>query len=209
MQDAHAATAIILAGGKSSRLGRDKASEVLAGRPLLQHAIDRCAGLVQAYVIVTARDQALPPLQIPAPHRAVEDLYPETGPLGGLYTGLQAIETPYALALACDTPLLSPGLLAALLSHVSGYDVAAPSREGLPEPLCAVYARECAPAAQARLERGAYKLTALFEDLIALLLPEPEWSRFDPQGLSFLNINREADLARATALLTTPSSLQD
>jgi len=109
------AAAIILAGGKSTRLGRDKASELLLGRPLLQRVIDRLAGLVDEYVIVSAVGQELPEVVVPVPPSVVEDIYPETGPLGGIYTGLKAARAPVGLAVACDMPLLQRPLVAELL----------------------------------------------------------------------------------------------
>jgi molybdopterin-guanine dinucleotide biosynthesis protein A len=199
------APVIILAGGKSTRLGRDKASEVLAGRTLLQRAVDACAGVASRYVVVRARGQALPALEASAPVESVEDAYPETGPLGGIYTGLTALagaaEAGPALVLACDLPLLQPSLLKGLLRLAPGHDAVAPVRDRLPEPLCAVYSVRCAEAAKRQLDAGAYRVAGLLEAVDARYVPEGEWRPWDAEGLSFLNVNREDDLARARALL--------
>ncbi|HEX5370591.1 MAG TPA: molybdenum cofactor guanylyltransferase, partial [Dehalococcoidia bacterium] len=104
------AAAIILAGGRSTRLGRDKASEVLLERTLLQRAIDAFAGLAEEYVVVRAAGQALPQVEAQGTLRIVEDAYPQTGPLGGIYTGLDTMQTTHAVVVACDLPLLQPAL---------------------------------------------------------------------------------------------------
>jgi molybdopterin-guanine dinucleotide biosynthesis protein A len=203
---------IVLAGGKSTRLGRDKASEVLEGRTLLQRAIDAVEGLAASLVIVKAGGQHLPGLRSFAPISTVEDAYANAGPLGGIYTGLLALrssgpETPLqgplaALVVACDMPLLQPVLLRELLHLIPGHDAVVPVREGLPEPLCAVYTTACAEPARRLLDQGAYKLAGLLEHVDTLLVPEDRWRALDPEGLSFLNVNREADLEYARLVIS-------
>ncbi|HEU0073109.1 MAG TPA: molybdenum cofactor guanylyltransferase [Dehalococcoidia bacterium] len=191
---------IILAGGMSTRLGRDKASQLLLGRSLLQRVIDRLDGLVDEYVIVTATGQQLPPTFASRPITPVEDLFPGVGPLGGLYTGLSSISAPRAIAVACDMPLLKPALLRLLLRLQPEHDAAVPTN-GLPEPLCAVYATSCLPAIKARLEAAQYKMTGFFEAVDVRFVEPSEWQRPDPEGVSFLNVNDEDDLRRAESLL--------
>jgi molybdopterin-guanine dinucleotide biosynthesis protein A len=191
---------IILAGGKSSRFGRDKAAELLRGRSLLQRVADRLDGFADEYVVVTAAGQALPPVYASRPITYVEDLYPEAGPLGGLYTGLVSMTAPRAVAVACDMPLLKPSLLALLIRLQPGHDAVVPLN-GLPEPLCAVYTAACLPAIKARLDAGAYKLTGFLEAVDLRYVEAEEWQALDPDGLSFLNVNDEDDLQRAESLL--------
>ncbi len=197
--------AVILAGGLSTRLGRDKASELLLGRSLLQRVIDRLAGLVDEYVLVTTSGQTLPPVEASAPLRAVEDAYARIGPLGGIYTGLSAMQAPRAITVACDMPLLQPPLLAELLRLAPGHDAVVPLNS-LPEPLCAVYATTCLPAIQDRIQASQYKVTGFFEGVDVLYVEPDAWRRFDPDGLSFLNVNREEDLRRVEALLASPET---
>jgi len=225
--DATTCPVVILAGGKSRRLGRDKASEVLAGKTLLQRAIDASATLASLYVIVTARGRQIPAIDSAVPVSTVEDSYPETGPLGGIYTGLSAL-TPGpqdqtspllqrqaggrgegfpALVLACDLPLLQPLLLRELLRLAPGHDAVVPVKDGLPEPLCAVYSTRCVEPARRLLERGAYKVAGLFDDVDTLLVPESHWRTLDRDGLSFLNVNHEEDLLRAHALIENPGHI--
>jgi molybdopterin-guanine dinucleotide biosynthesis protein A len=194
------AAAIILAGGKSTRLGRDKASEPLLGVPMLQRVINRFAGLVDEYVVVRARGQLLPPLDAPA-LTVVEDLYPETGPLGGMYTGLRAATAEHGIVVACDMPLLQPQLIQELIRLGPGHDLVVPVSEDFPQPLCAVYAKACLQPMKRQLDAGSYKITGFFGNLKPLYLRPDDWRRFDPDGLSFQNLNREEDLRRAEDLL--------
>jgi molybdenum cofactor guanylyltransferase len=196
------AAAIILAGGKSTRLGRDKASEPLLGVPMLQRVINRFAGLVDEYVVVRARGQVLP--RVDAPDITVaEDLYPETGPLGGMYTGLSAAKAERGIVVACDMPLLQPRLIEELLRLAPGHDLVVPVSEEFPQPLCAVYSKACLEPTKSQLDAGNYKITGFFGNLKPLYLRPDEWRPFDPNGLSFNNLNREEDLRRAEELLDT------
>ena len=192
---------IILAGGQSTRLGRDKASEILLERSLLQRVVDHLDGVVDEIVVVKAPDQSLPATVSTTPARVVEDAYPGTGPLGGIYTGLISTEAPAAIAVACDMPVLQPALLQELLRLLPGHNLVAPIKESLPEPLCTAYAKSCIDIIQAKLEAGEYKASGYFDDVNALLLEPEVWQRFDPDGLSFLNINREDELDRVRHIL--------
>ena len=195
------AAAIVVAGGKSSRLGRDKASELLLGRPLLQHVLDRLAGVVDEIVVVRAEGQTLPELTAPVMLTVVEDVYAGAGPLAGIQAGLAAARAPVGLVVGCDMPLLQGALLAELLCLAAGHDLVVPLNEGLPEPLCAAYARTCLPAIEAQLAVGEYKVTSFYGQVQARFLQPEEWRRLDPDGLSFLNVNDAAQLQRVTELL--------
>jgi molybdopterin-guanine dinucleotide biosynthesis protein A len=199
------ASAVILAGGKSTRLGRDKASELLLGVSLLQRVVTRVEALVDEAVVVRAAEQVLPRLTIQTDLRIVEDVFPDAGPLGGIYSGLSDIRTQRALVVACDMPLLQPALLSELLRLASeAPDAVVPLNDaGLPEPLCAVYSTSCIAAIREHLDAGTLKATSFLDDVRVRYLAPSEWRRFDPNALSFLNVNREEDLRRAEALLAS------
>jgi molybdopterin-guanine dinucleotide biosynthesis protein A len=196
------ATGVVLAGGKSTRLGRDKASELLLGVSLLQRAVTALESVVGDILIVRARGQALPQVAASTALSDIEDAYPEKGPLGGIYTALKAIEPRHALVVGCDMPLLQPALLRHLLSAAPDYDVTVPlSESDEPEPLCAVYGPGCIQPIRRRIEAGSLKVTSFFDEVKKLYLRPNAWSPYDPSGRSFLNMNREADLVEATQLL--------
>jgi molybdopterin-guanine dinucleotide biosynthesis protein A len=200
MSDRTGAAAIVVAGGKSTRFGRDKASELLLGLPMLQRVLDRLAGRVDEYVVVKRQGQELPGVAAVS-LRIVEDVYPDTGPLGGICTGLETMEAPLAIAVACDMPLLQPALIEALLALGQEHDLVVPMRGGMPEPLCAVYSKACIGPMQRQLDSGNLKVTGFYGLMTPWFVREEEWRRFDPQGLSFENLNREKDLQRAIDLL--------
>jgi molybdopterin-guanine dinucleotide biosynthesis protein A len=192
--------ALIMAGGKSTRLGRDKASELLLGHPLLQHVIDRVSPVVDEIVVVKARGQQLPETSSDLPLRVVEDLYPDCGPLGGIYTGLSSTGAGRCLAVACDMPLLSEPLLRELLRRSAECDVVMPVLE-YPEPLHAVYSRACTDPIRERLDSGQLKITNFLGAVHVCYVREDELRRFDPDLRSFSNTNTEEALARARDLL--------
>ena len=192
--------AIILAGGKSSRLGRDKASESLLGRPMLQHVIDRVADLVDEIIVVAASGQRVPDLTAPRPPRVVRDAYPGCGPLAGIYSGLVASRAERCLAVACDMPLLVPRLIEALLARSRDCDALLPVLE-YPEPLHAVYSRACIEPMRACIESGQLKITSFLGAVRPCYMHEDECRMFDPDLRSFVNTNTQADLDRARELL--------
>lgn len=200
MDNATTFGAIVLAGGRSTRLGRDKASEMLLGRTLLQHVIDRVAPLVTEVIVVRAPGQSLPDIAAAAPVRIVDDAYPGTGPLGGICTGLAAASAARCLAVACDMPLLSQTLLRELLRRSAECDVVMPVLE-YPEPLHAIYARTCIEPMRARLDAGQLKITGFLGAVHVCYMREAECRAFDPDLLSFVNTNTEEELSRAEELL--------
>lgn len=202
MDDAPTPGAIVLAGGRSSRLGRDKASEPLLGRPLLQHVVDRITPLVGELIIVRAPGQTLPDIETTLPVRIADDAYPGRGPLGGIYTGLRSAGASRCLAVACDMPLLSRRLLRELLRRSDACDVVMPVL-AFPEPLHAVYARACLEPMRARLDAGRLKITGFLGAVHICYMREAECRALDAELLSFTNVNTEEDLARVRDLLAT------
>jgi molybdopterin-guanine dinucleotide biosynthesis protein A len=192
-------TAVILAGGQSRRLGRDKAVEPFGGEPLIRRVIGRVERAVRpsGVVVVVAdaeRGEALP---LGDEHRTAVDVFPDCGSLGGIYTGLDAAASDWSLVVACDMPFLAAPLLAHLVGLRGGWDAVVPVVEGRPEPTHAVYSRRCLPAIEARLRAQELKISGFFEDVAVRYVPEDEVRRFDPDLLSFFNVNRPEDLARA------------
>ncbi len=197
-----AITAVILAGGQSRRLGRDKAVEPFAGEPLIRRVIRRASEPVSAksVVIVVADADRAAALPLDDDHLIAVDLFPDCGSLGGIYTGLNASPTEWSLVTACDMPFLSAPLLAHMAGLRGGVDAVVPVIEGRPEPTHALYAERCLPAIEAKLRAGQLKISGFFDDVAVRYVPEDEIREFDPDLLSFFNINRPEDLARATEL---------
>ena len=194
-------TGIILAGGTSRRFGRDKASEPLNGRPLLQWAEYRLEEAAQQIIVVKAAGQKLPALEARKPLAVIEDLIPGRGPLGGIYSGLQAASNELSIAVACDMPLLCVPLLRRLCLLADGYDVVIPRREGRLQPLHTVYRRDCAEAMRKEIDAGRFEVISFLHSVRVRYVDADEWAPYDAEGLSFFNVNAEPDLIQASQLL--------
>ena len=133
-------------------------------------------------------------------HLVAVDVFPDCGSLGGIYTGLNASPTQWSLVAACDMPFLSAPLLSHLASLRDGFDAVVPVVDGRPEPTHALYTRRCLPPIEARLRTGQLKISGFFDDVAVRYVPENDIREFDPDLLSFFNINRPEDLARAMEL---------
>ena len=183
---------LILAGGKGLRLGREKAGVLLEGETLLGRAVRLARPLGEVWVVGDGR-----PLPVPPGVRMVTDLFPGKGPLGALYTGLLLSPGPYALALACDMPFISPELLGYILSVASGYDAVVPRVGELLEPLHAVYSRGCLPVIRELLRQGKLSLLDVFPRVKVRYVEGREMG----DTLPFFNINTPQDLEKARTWL--------
>ncbi|MFI5089990.1 MAG: molybdenum cofactor guanylyltransferase [Terriglobales bacterium] len=186
-------SAFVLAGGRSRRMGTDKAFLQFEGRTLLARALDLLRALTPEVRIVG-------PAAKFAPHgRVIEDVYPGRGPLGGIHAALSVSTTELNLILAVDLPFVSEPLLRFIVEQARAADavVTVPRIAGGYQPLCAVYRRAFATLAQAALEAGRNKIDALFADTTARILEEPELSRFAFSAMMFDNLNTPEDLRRA------------
>jgi molybdopterin-guanine dinucleotide biosynthesis protein A len=192
-------TSIILAGGKSSRLGRIKALQVIDGKSLIQWVVDHLAILSTEIIIATADGEAIP-CSSAVRVKTVADIYPGKGPLAGIYSGLMASSSPQAIVVGCDTPFLSVGLLEYMTQICPASDVVVPRIKNKLEPLCAVYSKNCLAQIQKLLEQDERRIRKLFSMVKVKYVEEDEINKFDPEHLSFFNINTQDDLERARKL---------
>jgi molybdenum cofactor guanylyltransferase len=215
------AVGFVLAGGQSSRMGRDKALLEFAGRPLVAHALElfQVAGITA--MIAGAASPAL--RSLPIFTLIVEDASPGLGPLSGICTALSIISARYAVFLPVDLPLLPPSLIVFLLRHarITGSVVTVPSISGFAETFPAVLDRAALPALQNELESQRYGCFSAFQaasaavgqsvSSVAVELLAQAGEVSDPLGLPpvlwFLNLNAPEDLARAEALRNAGSGL--
>ena len=191
---------IVLAGGKGLRLGKDKVSEFVGNKYLLEHVISSISPLCQDIIIVTGAKQTIPQSVSHPKLRVVTDILPDTGPLGGINTGLLTSDTFYNLVVACDMPFLNQDLLHYLLRSAVNFDIAIPRRNNLVEPLHAVYTKNCLPAIESMIKQGKLSVNRLLGAVKTRYVEAEEIDRFDPGHLSFFNINTQADLKKARKL---------
>ncbi len=196
-----AVTGIVLAGGLSRRLGRDKAVEPIDGEPLISRVIRRLEDLTDEIVVVVnnaARGEQLP---LSDSTKVAVDIYPDSGSLGGIFTGLSAAKNDWGFVVACDMPFLNSSLIARILTLRHSYDAVVPVLDGFPEPTHAVYSKACLPHIERRLKSNHLRIAAFFSSVRVRSLSEEEVDQFDPEHLSFFNVNTPDDLARAVALI--------
>ena len=203
------ATAVVLTGGKSSRMGRPKALLLFDGEPLIVHLVRALKRMFAETVIVAAPDQQLPDL----PATLVRDEVAYQGPVGGIYYGLKAASGEFCFVTSCDVPFLNPALISYLTSQISDYDVVVPFWENRFQPLHAVYRTTVLPLLKGQLDRGELRPIYLFDKVQTCKVDEDVIRRFDPEGLSFLNMNTPDDYERAlqrwSKLRSTASRMDD
>jgi molybdopterin-guanine dinucleotide biosynthesis protein A len=190
-------TAFIVAGGKSSRMGADKAFLELGDRTLLARAIQTASSVTQDVRIVG--DSA----KFKLFGSVVEDIFPSRGPLAGIHAALVSSETDLNLMLAVDLPFVEAKFLEFLISIASENDavVTVPRASGGYQPLCAVYRREFAVLAGQSLQRGKNKIDLLFGLVKSRVLEEDEWVGKGFSKEMFCNINTMEDWDRARNML--------
>lgn len=187
------ASAIILSGGKSSRMGRPKALLPFDGVPLIVHIVHELKRLFAETVVVAAPGQELPVL----PAQLVRDEVPYQGPVGGIYYGLKAASGEFSFVTSCDVAFVNLGLISHLFSRIADCDVAVPYWNERLQPLHAVYRRRVLPILKGQLDRQELRPVFLYDKVKTNKVEEAEVRRFDPEGLSFFNMNTPEDYKQA------------
>ncbi len=192
---------VVLAGGRSTRMGRDKATLVLDaadGRTLLQRVVDALDDVVDEIVIVGAPGQTLTPVTSTHPVVHAADAVKGEGPLFGMATGLAAASAPVVLVVGVDHPFLQPALLRLLVAQVqAGHRWVLPIAEDRPQPLCSALRRDALGVILARLEAGTRATAVVAEDLAVLHMPPETWEAADPGGLSFVDVDTPEEFEAA------------
>ncbi|NJN54188.1 MAG: molybdenum cofactor guanylyltransferase [Anaerolineae bacterium] len=186
-------TIAIQAGGKSSRMGEDKSFVLLNGRPLIEIVRETMTGLGDELILITNRPKAYAHLGLPM----VADLYPDHGPLGGIFTAVTHAQHPHTLVVACDMPWLNRDLLAYMLTLRETADVIVPRWEKYPEPLHAIYSKACLAPIEEKLQAQQLKITSFYGRVTVRFVERAEIEQFDADGRSFANINTPQELKEA------------
>lgn len=192
---------IVLAGGRSLRMGVDKTKLPLGGLPLVARSVKNLEPIIKQAIIVTNRPEELPYDFLDESVVVLKDEVAYQGPLGGLATAFDAVTEDWALAVAADMPWISPALVQALYDRREGYDVVIPVGPNGPEPLLALYRVDAVgPKAREVIETGKRRIVAMFDDLDVLEVDAEELRAADPNLISFFNVNTQIDLAEAHKL---------
>jgi molybdopterin-guanine dinucleotide biosynthesis protein A len=195
--------AYVLAGGSSTRFGRDKALVEFAGKPMLARMIELMRTFAPDVRIVAAHGK-----YADFETEIVEDLWPGEGPLGGIVTALlntkeRETAREWNVIVSCDMPFLSADWMKFLAERAaeSNAQVVLPHSEHGPEPLCACWRTNAVETLRAAFERGVRKVTQGISLLRAEVLDERDWKRFDSAGRLFWNMNTAADYAEARRIV--------
>ena len=199
MNNSQRVTGIILAGGKSSRLGRDKAWEDVGG----QRIIDRVIGALQSscdeVLIIGDRPERQNELSLPKCIQYRSDDLKGRGSIGGLYTGLKASDTLWSLVVACDMPYISRELIRFMLSIISKNrcDAIVPVINGRYQPTHALYNSTCIPFIEKNISSGNFRMDSYFDEIYLEEISEDVINSIKGAELSFFNVNTEDDLFTA------------
>ena len=177
-------------------MGTDKSFVRVLGRPLIEDILAQVSGLGAETLLVTNRPDDYRYLGLPL----FNDVLPDKGALGGIYTALYHARQPHTLCIACDMPFVVRPLLDHLLALTPEGDVIMPRLNGEAEPFRAVYARACLDPIRTALDAGQMRIISFFPAVRVRFVDEPEIDRFDPHHLSFFNVNTPADLEQARRL---------
>jgi len=192
-------SSILLAGGKSSRMGKDKARLKLDGRMMILQSVANKLLTISDEIIVATDGRRYEDLNVSV--KWVDDVYPLAGSLVGLYSGLRATGSDYALVVACDMPFLNLDLLRHMIALPRDYDILIPQIGDKLEPLHAIYSKKCLEPAKRLLEAGHLRIIDMFPEVRVSYLPQEIIEKYDPEHRSFFNINSPDQMAEAKAIV--------
>ncbi|MCA9856902.1 MAG: molybdenum cofactor guanylyltransferase [Dehalococcoidia bacterium] len=191
-------TGIVLTGGRSSRMGQEKASLVLGGSTLLDRTVAALNAVADDIVIVRAPGQSLPLVRSTGSLTVVADPVEGVGPLAGIATGLAASSADVVLVVGVDHPFLRPPLLRLLVERVrAGAPWAIPELEGHLQPMCSALSRAALDGIRAQLEAGERSPVTAARAIGAAVVTESEWRPADPEALSFVDVDTPEDFDAA------------
>jgi molybdenum cofactor guanylyltransferase len=187
-------TGIILSGGKSVRMGRDKAFIEIDGIPIIQRIYNIFQKIFTEIIIVTNQKEFYSGFKA----KIVSDLIINNGALGGLYTGLFFSSNPYSFCVACDMPFLKESMIQYLIKQANEYDVIVPRTEDGLQPLHAVYSKNCLESIKNIIGMGKYKIIDFYPLVKTKIVEESEFISLDLNlnlmRESFVNINTPGEL---------------
>lgn len=191
---------VIQAGGKSRRMGRNKALMLFQGRPLIGRIFSRLQTIADEIFLVSNHPEEFSFLQV----RVLPDVIPGKGALGGFLSAFHYAKYPFVAVVGCDLPFVNPALITYekdLLLNNGGANLAVPRSTGGYEPMHGVYRREeCLGSVKVALENGEMCVSSWIENMHGLVLSEKDFKPYDPDGISFINLNTPEEFYSAEKL---------
>ncbi len=182
--------AVILAGGRNSRMGgRNKAFLKVGGETILDRVVKRLRLFFDEIMLVTRA----PALYQESSVKVIEDIFEDRSSLTGVHAGLTHARSDYAFVIPCDAPFIRPALIRLMLSELdaspASIDVLVPFHDGRYEPLCAIYSKNCIDPIEDQLKRKDYKIYHFFDQIRLKILSAERIKSADPEMRSFFNVN--------------------
>jgi molybdopterin-guanine dinucleotide biosynthesis protein A len=190
-------TGVILAGGKSRRMGHDKAFLPFGRGLLIERVIDAIQQVTTDVMLITNAPEHCQRFGLPM----VSDIIAEAGSLGGIYTGLVCARTAYSLCVACDMPFVTPTFLHLLCNMAAEADVVIPRNTADLQPLCAVYSQVCREPIRHKIAAGQLKITGFFDQVRVRVIEGELLARYDPDDRLFFNANTPEEYERARHMM--------
>jgi len=185
-------TGIILSGGKNIRMGENKAFIEIEGMPMIKRIHSLFEKIFEEVIIVTNERELYRTFSA----KIYNDLFPNGGVIGGLYTGLFFSSLPYSFCVASDMPLLKQSVIEYLVRNIEGYDVLVPrTKDGL-HPLHAVYSKQCLEAIKIMIDQKKHRIVDFYKMVRTKIIDEDKFISLDPERESFININTPEELLR-------------
>lgn len=189
-------TGIILAGGKSKRMGSNKAFLTLEGERLIDRTVRTFRDIFREVILVTNT----PFDYLDQDCTITTDIIKDMGALGGIYTGLFFASNDHAFVSACDMPFLNKSFIEYMIEHRDDHDIIVPESSDGMQPLHAIYSRRCLPAIKRIIDKKQLKITGFYKGLKSITLRGDIIRRFDPGEKMFFNVNSQQDLDRIPSL---------
>lgn len=183
-------TVAIMAGGKSSRMGTDKSFVLFQGQPMIEVVRDHVTDLGHELILITNKPDEYAHLHLPM----FDDVYPDHGSLGGIYTAIYQSAHPHTFVVACDMPWLNRPLLEYMLTLRQTADIIVPRWQQYPEPLHAIYSKACLAPIAENLRQKRLKIAGFFDKVHVHYVEREVITQFDRDGRSFANINTPQEL---------------
>ncbi|MBI2447237.1 MAG: molybdenum cofactor guanylyltransferase [Candidatus Omnitrophica bacterium] len=185
-------TGIILAGGKNTRIGTNKALLKIGEKTIIENIISRISPLFPEILLITNYPDEFRFLKGSSIH-LFPDVITGANSMGGIYSGLSNSKTRYNFLFACDMPFINPELVSYMIKETQGNDIVIPEGKTGSEPLHAIYSKNCIEPFKELITKGDLKITNIFNYVKVKVIKQAEISCFDPEGIAFFNVNTMAD----------------
>lgn len=189
---------IILAGGKNARMGREKASLRIGERTIIEEQRDTLAKIFEEIIIVTNALDNFGNIKA----KVVNDIVPDSGPLGGLYSGLAVSSNIQSFLIGCDMPFVNLNLIEYMIQQIEENDIVIPTSSGGVETLFAIYSINCLETIRRQIELRSLKLLDILDFHKVRYISQEEVDRFDPNEVAFFNVNSPKEYEEALKIWT-------